>query len=434
MIAQIKLWGTTVAAASLDETGVCKFEYDADFQKSGIEVSPIMMPLSGEIYRFPTLPRDTFYGLPGLLADVLPDKFGNALIDAWLATQGCTADSFNIIERLCYSGRRGMGALEFEPATNPATAKPAEALEVARLVDLASEVLSNREQLRTRFGSDDAAALSDILRVGTSAGGARAKAVIVWNPETKEVRSGQIDTESHPGFSHWLLKFDGVKSNKDKELDDPKGYSSLEYAYSLMAKAAGIDMMPCDLLEENGRRHFLTKRFDRADSGEKIHMQSLCGIAHFDFNMAGAYSYEQCFLIMRQLGLSTAEMEQQFRRMVFNIAARNQDDHVKNIAFLMDKRGNWKLSPAYDITFSYNPTGRWTSTHQMSMNGKVDDFTLDDFNQCGKTALLKRGRAKIIVEEITDTVSQWKYFADQVAISSTWSKEISKHHRLKINS
>lgn len=434
MIAQIKLWGTTVAAASLDETGVCKFEYDADFQKSGIEVSPIMMPLSGEIYRFPTLPRDTFYGLPGLLADVLPDKFGNALIDAWLATQGRTADSFNIIERLCYSGRRGMGALEFEPATNPATAKPAEALEVARLVDLASEVLSNREQLRTRFGSDDAAALSDILRVGTSAGGARAKAVIVWNPETKEVRSGQIDTESHPGFSHWLLKFDGVKSNKDKELDDPKGYSSLEYAYSLMAKAAGIDMMPCDLLEENGRRHFLTKRFDRADSGEKIHMQSLCGIAHFDFNMAGAYSYEQCFLIMRQLGLSTAEMEQQFRRMVFNIAARNQDDHVKNIAFLMDKRGNWKLSPAYDITFSYNPTGRWTSTHQMSMNGKVDDFTLDDFNQCGKTALLKRGRAKIIVEEITDTVSQWKYFADQVAISSTWSKEISKYHRLKMNS
>ncbi|MFT6793321.1 MAG: serine/threonine-protein kinase HipA [Rubritalea sp.] len=434
MIAQIKLWGTTVAAASLDETGVCKFEYDSDFQKSGIEVSPIMMPLSGEIYRFPTLPRDTFYGLPGLLADVLPDKFGNALIDAWLATQGRTADSFNIIERLCYSGRRGMGALEFEPATNPATAKPAEALEVARLVDLASEVLSNREQLRTRFGSDDAAALSDILCVGTSAGGARAKAVIVWNPETKEVRSGQIDTESHPGFSHWLLKFDGVKSNKDKELDDPKGYSSLEYAYSLMAKAAGIDMMPCDLLEENGRCHFLTKRFDRADSGEKIHMQSLCGIAHFDFNMAGAYSYEQCFLIMRQLGLSTAEMEQQFRRMVFNIAARNQDDHVKNIAFLMDKRGNWKLSPAYDITFSYNPTGRWTSTHQMSMNGKVDDFTLDDFNQCGKAALLKRGRAKIIVEEITDTVSQWKYFADQVAISSTGSKEISKYHRLKMNS
>ncbi|MFT5906840.1 MAG: serine/threonine-protein kinase HipA, partial [Cryomorphaceae bacterium] len=250
MIAQIKLWGTTVAAASLDEIGVCEFEYDADFQKSGIEVSPIMMPLSGEIYRFAGLPRDTFYGLPGLLADVLPDKFGNALIDAWLATQGRAADSFNVIERLCYSGTRGMGALEFEPATSPASAKSAESLEVARLVDLASEVLSNRERLHTRFGPDDAAALSDILRVGTSAGGARAKAVIAWNPETKEVRSGQVDTEYQTGFSHWLLKFDGVKSNKDKELDAPRGYPALEYAYSLMAKAANIDMMPCDLLEE----------------------------------------------------------------------------------------------------------------------------------------------------------------------------------------
>lgn len=434
MIAQIKLWGTTVAAASLDEIGVCEFEYDADFQNSRVEVSPITMPLSGEIYRFAGLPRDTFYGLPGLLADVLPDKFGNALIDAWLATQGRAADSFNVIERLCYSGTRGMGALEFEPATSPASAKPAESLEVARLVDLASEVLSNRERLHTRFGPDDAAALSGILRVGTSAGGARAKAVIAWNPETKEVRSGQIDTESQPGFSHWLLKFDGVKSNKDKELDDPKGYPAVEYAYSLMAKAANIDMMPCDLLEENGRRHFLTKRFDRTDGGEKIHMQSLCGIAHFDFNMAGAYSYEQCFLIMRQLGLSTGEIEQQFRRMVFNIISRNQDDHVKNIAFLMDRRGIWKLSPAYDITYSYNPKGRWTSAHQMSMNGKVDNFTLSDFNQCGKAALLKRGRAKIIVEEVTDVVSQWKIFANQVEINPTWSKEIAKYHRLKMNS
>ncbi len=434
MIAQIKLWGTTVAAASLDETGVCKFEYDANFQNSGIEVSPITMPLSGEIYRFPGLPRNTFYGLPGLLADVLPDKFGNALIDAWLATQGRTADSFNVIERLCYAGTRGMGALEFEPATSPAPTQPAESLEVARLVDLASEVLSNREQLHTRFGSDDAAALSDILRVGTSAGGARAKAVIAWNPGTKEVRSGQINTENHSGFSHWLLKFDGVKSNKDKELDDPRGYSALEYAYSLMVKAAGIDMMPCDLLEENGRRHFLTKRFDRTSNGEKIHMQSLCGIAHFDFNMAGAYSYEQCFLIMRQLVLSTGEIEQQFRRMVFNIISRNQDDHVKNIAFLMDKRGAWRLSPAYDITYSYNPKGRWTSAHQMSMNGKVDDFTLSDFTECGKVALLKRGRAKIILEEVTDVVSQWKSFANQVEINPTWSKEIAKYHRLKVNS
>lgn len=433
MIAQIKLWGRTVAAASLDETGFCKFEYEAGFQQSGIEISPITMPLSSEIYRFSTLPRDTFYGLPGLLADVLPDKFGNALIDAWLATQGRTADSFNVIERLCYTGKRGMGALEFEPATNPAPQESTEPLELARLVDLASEVLSNRAQLHTKFGVDDAAALSDILRVGTSAGGARAKAVIAWNPVTKEVRSGQLHTEDHPEFSHWLLKFDGVKSNKDKELDDPKGYSAIEYAYSLMASAAGVEMMPCDLLEESGRRHFLTKRFDRTDKGEKIHMQSLCGMAHFDFNMAGAYSYEQCFLVMRQLGLSTAEIEQQFRRMVFNIVARNQDDHVKNIAFLMDKRGNWKLSPAYDITYSYNPSGRWTSTHQMSMNGKVDGFTLDDFNQCGRTALLKRGRARAIVEEVVEVVSEWEKFAEPVSISIDWRRKIARFHRLKFD-
>ncbi len=433
MIAQIKLWGTTIAAASLDESGVCGFEYDANFQKSGIEVSPVTMPLSGEIYRFPALPKDTFYGLPGLLADVLPDKFGNALIDAWLATQGRTADSFNVIERLCYTGTRGMGALEFEPATSPAAAQPAESIEVARLVNLASEVLSNRDKLHTRFGADDAAALSDILRVGTSAGGARAKAVIAWNPETKEVRSGQINTEDHLGFSHWLLKFDGVKSNKDKELNDPQGYSALEYAYSQMAKAAGIDMMPCELLVENGRRHFLTKRFDRTDKGEKIHMQSLCGIAHYDFNLAGAYSYEQCFLVMRQLRLSSEEIEQQFRRMVFNIIARNQDDHVKNIAFLMDKRGKWSLSPAYDITFSYNPTGRWTSNHQMRMNGKVGDFTLEDFNQCGKTAFLKRGRAKAIVEEVAEVVSRWLFFANQVGVSAHWAREIAAHHRLNLD-
>jgi len=266
MIAKVKLWGKTVAAAALDDHGVCRFEYDQEFQQSGIEVSPIQMPLSAEVYQFPTLDKGTFYGLPGLLADVLPDKFGNALIDAWLATQGRKASSFNVIERLCYSGARGMGALEFEPASNPGLVDKEGALEVSRLVELASDVLRNRADLQTKFGADDAAALSDILRVGTSAGGARAKAVIAWNPESQEVRSGQLDIDRYSGFSHWLLKFDGVGSNKDKELADPKGYSAVEYAYSVMARAAGIEMMPCDLLEENGRRHFLTKRFDRNSS------------------------------------------------------------------------------------------------------------------------------------------------------------------------
>ena len=430
MIAKVKLWGKTVAAAALDDHGVCRFEYDQEFQQSGIEVSPIQMPLSAEVYQFPTLDKGTFYGLPGLLADVLPDKFGNALIDAWLATQGRKASSFNVIERLCYSGARGMGALEFEPASNPGVVDKEGALEVSRLVELASDVLRNRADLQTKFGADDAAALSDILRVGTSAGGARAKAVIAWNPESQEVRSGQLDIDRYSGFSHWLLKFDGVGSNKDKELADPKGYSAVEYAYSVMARAAGIEMMPCDLLEENGRRHFLTKRFDRTEAGEKIHMQSLCGLAHYDFNMAGAYSYEQCFLVMRQLGLTMEEVEQQYRRMVFNIVARNQDDHVKNIAFLMNKRGEWKLSPAYDVTFSYNPAGEWTSSHQMTMNGKRDGFVYKDFKACAKTALLKRGREKVILEEVLEIVSKWKSYASDVGIDSKWITKIADYHRV----
>ena len=430
MIAKVKLWGKTVAAAALDDHGVCRFEYDQEFQQSGIEVSPIQMPLSAEVYQFPTLDKGTFYGLPGLLADVLPDKFGNALIDAWLATQGRKASSFNVIERLCYSGSRGMGALEFEPASNPGVVDKEGALEVSRLVELASDVLRNRADLQTKFGADDAAALSDILRVGTSAGGARAKAVIAWNPESQEVRSGQLDIDRYSGFSHWLLKFDGVGSNKDKELADPKGYSAVEYAYSVMARAAGIEMMPCDLLEENGRRHFLTKRFDRTEAGEKIHMQSLCGLAHYDFNMAGAYSYEQCFLVMRQLGLTMEEVEQQYRRMVFNIVARNQDDHVKNIAFLMNKRGEWKLSPAYDVTFSYNPAGEWTSSHQMTMNGKRDGFVYKDFKACAKTALLKRGREKVILEEVLEIVSKWKSYASDVGIDSKWITKIADYHRV----
>ena len=439
IITEIKLWGRSIGAASLGENGIGTFEYADSFQDSGIEVAPLMMPLSPKVYQFPALSRDTFYGLPGLLADSLPDKFGNAIIDAWLSTQGRTPASFNSIERLCYTGSRGMGALEFSPSTRPNQAH-SETLEIAQLVELASAVLTNRENLHTKLHlsdeashDNDAEALSEILQVGTSAGGARAKAVIAWNPETKEVRSGQLNTENDQGgFEHWLLKFDGVISNKDKELDDGKGYTVREYAYAEMALAAGIQMMPCQILEENGRQHFLTKRFDRAGDGSKIHMQSLCAMAHYDFNMAGAHSYEQCFLIMRQLDLSTEEIEQQFRRMAFNIVARNQDDHVKNIAFLMNKKGQWKLSPAYDITFSYNPTGRWTSSHQMTMNGKTDDFTLADFKKCAKTALMKRGRAKTILAEVTETVSHWQKFAKNAGVQKEWSMEASKALRLNI--
>ena len=429
-LAEVKLWGKTIGAVLLqDGDDVASFEYDAAFAQSGIQVAPLVMPLSRRVHRFPALSRTTFHGLPGLLADSLPDKFGNALIDAWLASRGRQADSFNAIERLCYTGERGMGALEFAPATGPAT-KQTTGIEVSQMVALASKVLTHRNNLQASFaaqGSEDA--LSDILRVGTSAGGARAKAVIAWNRKTNEVRSGQV--KAGKDFEYWLLKFDGVSGNKDKELDDPKGYGLIEYAYYLMALECGIDMSECRLFKEHGRSHFMTRRFDRLAGGEKLHMQSLSALAHYDFNMAGAYSYEQALLVMRQLQLPMQAIEQQFRRMAFNILARNQDDHVKNIAFLMNKSGEWSLSPAFDMTYSFNPAGAWTASHQMTMNGKRDNFTLDDFNACAKKASMKRGRAAKIVSEVQATVSKWKSFAEQAGLPDGVRQKIQRTLNLK---
>jgi len=432
-VAEVQLWGRTIGAVSLKDGGsTAAFQYDSAFAQSGIEISPITMPLSDRVYVFPELPQRTFHGLPGLLADSLPDRFGNALIDAWLATQGRTPASFTAVERLCYTGIRGMGALEFAPAIGPQPQR-AKKIEIDALVKLASEVLAHRKNLKATFASEKRkAALGDILRVGTSAGGARAKAVIAWNRQTNEVRSGQI--EAGTGFDYWLLKFDGVTGNKDKELEDPKGYGAIEYAYYLMAKAAGINMSECRLLEEGGRRHFMTRRFDRLDGGEKLHMQSLCALAHFDFNSAGAYSYEQALLTIRQLSLPMATVEEQFRRMAFNIIARNQDDHVKNIAFLMDKAGQWSLAPAFDVIYSHNPAGDWTATHQMTMNGKRDGFTLADFRAFAKNAMMKRGRAESIVEEVLAAVSKWPDFAEQAQVANNWRKQIQKNLRLDLPS
>ena len=430
-LAEVRLWGRAIGAVSLEETnGYAAFQYDPEFARSGIEVSPLVMPLSDRVFAFPELPRKTFYGLPGMLADSLPDRFGNALINAWLATQGRAPESFNAVERLCYTGARGMGALEFSPGLGPRPQR-AKKIEIDALITLASEVLTQRNELKTTFVDQSRAhALNDILRVGTSAGGARAKAVIAWNRQTNEVRSGQV--KAGLGFDYWLLKFDGVTGNKDKELDDPKGYGAIEYAYSLMAKAAGVNMSECRLLEENGRRHFMTRRFDRLEGGEKLHLQSLGALAHFDFNHAGAYAYEQALLVIRQLGLPMEAVEQQFRRTAFNIIARNQDDHVKNIAFLMDKAGRWSLSPAFDLIYSYNPSGDWTASHQMTMNGKRDSFTLDDFREFGKSALMKRGRAETIVDEVRAAVEKWPDFAEQAKVSESWLKQIQKNHRLVI--
>lgn len=428
--AEVKLWGRTIGAVALEEgKQIAVFEYDPAFTRSGIEISPLMMPLSHTIYAFPDLSIQTFYGLPGLLADALPDRFGHALINTWLATQGRKPESFNAVERLCYVGERGTGALEFAPVLEPQNRRSAP-IQVDKLVELASEILTQRNTLSVSFaGSQKKDALMDILRVGTSAGGARAKAIIAWNPDTNEVRSGQVNAGK--GFQYWLLKFDGVSGNRDKEIEDPQGYGVIEYAYWKMAVDAGITMSECRLFEENKRRHFMTRRFDRLADGQKLHMQSLGAMAHFDFNMAGAYSYEQALFTIRQLDLPMAAIEEQFRRMVFNIMARNQDDHVKNIAFIMDKSGRWSLSPAFDVTYSYNASGVWTASHQMSLNGKRDGFDLDDFRACAKGASMKRGRAETIIEEVRNIVSHWCDYAADAGVPADWRDRIQKTLRLK---
>jgi serine/threonine-protein kinase HipA len=338
-------------------------------------------------------------------------------------------ESFNAVERLCYTGSRGMGALEYAPAIRSDLSGTSH-VEVDKLVELASEILTHRDNLHGWFNEDGKeAALRDILRVGTSAGGARAKAVLAWNPQTGEVRSGQVKAGS--GFEYWLMKFDGVSGNKDKEPEDPQGYGAIEYAYYRMALDAGIAMSPSRLFEENGRRHFMTKRFDRLEGGGKLHMQSLCGMAHYDFNQAGAYGYEQALQVIRRLGLPMAAIEEQFRRMVFNIVARNQDDHVKNIAFLMDRSGAWSLAPAFDMTYSYQPSGKWTSSHQMTMNGKRDGFTLDDFKVCARSASMRRGRAETIVDEVRAVVARWRDYADETRVNPAQRDKIQTALRLE---
>ncbi|TXH28936.1 MAG: type II toxin-antitoxin system HipA family toxin [Elusimicrobia bacterium] len=430
-VAEVRLWGRSIGAVSVEDAGsVARFQYSGEFARSGIQVSPLRMPLSTQVFAFPGLARETFHGLPGLLADSLPDRFGNALIDAWLATQGRSAETFNAVERLCYIGSRGMGALEFAPAHGP-KARTSQTLDIDALVQLASSVLSARSNLHHSLSdSHRAETLRDILRVGTSAGGARAKAVIAWNRNTNEVRSGQV--AAGEGFDYWILKFDGVSGNRDKELEDPSGYGAIEYAYALMARAAGMNISECRLLEENGRRHFMSRRFDRLEGGEKLHMQSLGALAHYDFNLAGAYSYEQALQVIRTLELGMDAIEEQFRRMAFNIVARNQEDDVKTIAFLMDKRGQWSLSPAFDVTYSYNPDGLWTASHQMSMNGKRDGFTVEDFRACAKTASMKRGRAEAILDEVISAVRRWSEFAAHAGVDGHWQASIGQQHRLAL--
>lgn len=413
--ATVRLWGRDIGAVSwLADRGFAVFQYMPDFAASGIELAPVMMPAGTQPFQFPGLPRDAFRGLPGLLADSLPDRFGNAVIDAWLAAQGRPAGSFNPVERLCYIGSRGMGALEFHPSLS-GDLRRARPVEIDALTRLANDVLDQRGRLAgVLAGEDDRRELEDILRVGTSAGGARAKAVLAWNPATGEFRSGQV--EPGEGFSAWLLKFDGISNNRDRELADPQGFGLVEYAFHLLAVAAGIDMSECRVHREGGRAHFMTRRFDRDARGRKLHMQSLAALRHFDFNAAGAHSYEQAVETIRLLGLPALDVEQQFRRAVLNVLIRNQDDHVKNIAFLMDRSGEWRLSPAFDVSYAYNPTGDWTSRHQMSLNGKRDGFGLDDLVRFGAFCGIKRAKARGIIAEIQAQVAKWMDFAGQAGV------------------
>ena len=406
-VARVKMFGMNVGTFKWDDTyDMARFEYDEHFVGKGLEPSPLMMPVKqGRIYSFGNLNRDVFYGLPGMLADSLPDTYGRALFDKWLSMVGRT--SGNPIETLCFLGQRCMGALEFEPATGPITTDMK--IEIDSLVEVAKEALSKKEEFGTNLDADRKAAIAEILRLGTSAGGQRAKAVIAYNKETGEVRSGQVQAPT--GFDYYLIKLDGVSA--EAGFQETENFGRLEFSFSLLAKECGIEMSECALIEENGRAHFLTKRFDRVN-GNKIHMQTLCGIAHYDFHLRRAYSYEQAFNVMRRLRLPYSQAEEMFLRMVFNVVIRNQDDHTKNISFLMDNVGKWRLSPAYDLGFAYNPKGAWTNTHQMSINGKFDDITRKDLQAFAISNNIKN--ANEIIDKVCEVTSKWPEMAKNCGV------------------
>ena len=407
-VARVSMFGIPVGTFNWDgRYEVARFEYDHSFVGLGIEPSPLMMPVQeARIYAFANLGRDTYQGLPGMLADSLPDTYGRALFDRWLALTGRT--SGNPIESLCFLGKRCMGALEFEPATD-LSYDPHIKIEIDKLVEVAREALTEKSTFGTNLNDDRRAAVAEILSLGTSAGGQRAKAIIAYNKETGEVRSGQV--EAPEGFDYYIIKLDGVSAKAG--FKETENYGRLEYSFYKLAKECGIEMTECSLIEENGRAHFLTKRFDRKD-GKKVHMQTLCGIAHFDYRLRRAYSYEQAFNVMRALRLSYSEARQMFRRMVFNIVVRNQDDHTKNISFLMEEDGKWHLSPAYDMGYAYNPNGGWTDTHQMSINEKFDDINRNDLLTFASQNNIKD--AASIMDEVCETASHWESIARECGV------------------
>ena len=425
----MEIWGRLVGAISYDRNSdLCAFQYDPSWTGNGIELNPVRLPLSDRIYQFPALSRETYRGLPGAFADSLPDNFGNALVDAWLARTGRDKDSFSGVERLLYTGRRGMGALEYFPSID-AGLESSEVVELESLVEffieMAQSVPDQRAELAETLDGK-AKALYTLFQVGTSAGGAKPKVIIGINKTRTEIRSGQTDLPS--GFEHYILKFDGMaeRSATRGTPGDPQGFGRMEYAYYRMAKDAGISMSDCELLTDGPRAHFMTKRFDRVGN-RKVHYQSLCAMDHADYNMPGHYSYEQIFSLMRRMKLERKQALELYRRMVFNIVARNHDDHTKNFGFILNEQHNWELAPAFDMAYSYKPGSRWLNSHQMSLNGKRDDFTREDLLvPAGEF----RKEAGGIIDEVIEIVSQWPRYAKEAGVSLDFTKEIKRTHRL----
>ena len=423
MVIKVTLWGEEVAAVVWDGgRDVAVLEFFDSFIQSKYDLAPLTMPIEdlqrGErIFSFPALSGKTFQGLPGLIADSLPDDYGNSVIDEWFSKKGL-AMNITPVDRLMYIGKRGMGALEYEPVMAEPLLNESTTIEIAELAAIAGNILNEREKFKANL-SENKRELIEVLKVGTSAGGAKPKAIIAYNEATNELRSGQVKAPA--GFSYWLLKFDGVEGGKIK--DNPAGIGRIEYAYHKMAVDCGIRMTECRLWNEGQRAHFMTKRFDRNEEGEKIHIQTLCGIAHYDRDKR--YSYEQVFQVMRKLYLPYPEMEQMYRRMIFNVMARNHDDHTKNHSFVMDKEGNWSLSPAYDLCYSYSPSGTWTRLHQLSVNGKRDEFTYNDLLEVAGKADIRNPRE--IVEQISEVIVRWKQYAIATEVPDNYTRQISEN-------
>ena len=422
-IVKVYMWDTLIGALVQDDIGtIPRFSFDERFLESGIEIAPITMPLGKSVYSFPELNYKTFFGLPGALADSLPDKYGTKVFERYLSDLGRSLNSITPLERLSYMGKRGMGALEYVPETKLELDDKG-SIDVDRLVELASDILLERKSIHV-------STMEQMMSIGTSAGGARAKSVIAWNQKTNDIRSGQIAADKD--YEYWIIKFDGVSGNRDKiDIDDGPEYTAIEYSYYLMATDSGINMNPCKLYEEHGRKHFMTKRFDRDAEGNKLHMLSLGGMAHFDFNAPGENSYEQVSDIIYRLGMGAKEAEQLYRRMVFNDLAKNYDDHAKNISFLMDKSGTWYLAPAYDMTYAYDRSNIWLNSHQMSISGKRDEISKEDLINAGIRMNLNKMKCVSIIEQIETVVADWKKYANTVSIRKNSIDVIRKGVKVK---